>query len=134
MNRFNTQDAHRFGTPFYDSDRQINIKRLVAQNIEHNPIIKTHECSQLLFNPFTQYEAHCRMFCKNECKNECKEECKEECPCEDDEEEHHIHIEHIYNNEVFHNFNICEEREKMKRDLLKSRETKKISIKDFLKK
>jgi hypothetical protein len=64
--------------------------------------------------------------------SECECECLEE---EQKEEEHHIELEHIYNDTLaIHKFDISEERNKMRRDLLKNKEKQKISIKDFIKK
>ena len=135
MNRFNTNDTHKLGNMFYDTNRQLNINRLVSQNIEHKSIINHDTCSELCFNPYTQYDLHCYMYTNKPdvciCDDvECDVSSNDIC-----EDEHHIHLEHIYNDSLtIHKYDICEERNKMKRDLLKNKEGQKISIKDFLKK
>jgi hypothetical protein len=86
MNRFLVSEGHKFGNLPYDSNRNVNIQRLVSQNIEHNPIIKPGVCDQLLFNPYSNYHLHCIY---HKCINTNKaEEVKEvDCICEHYEEE-----------------------------------------------
>ena len=142
MNRFNDNIGHKFGSS-YDTGRQLNIKRLLNyQDNDHKPMLDTNKCFHLTHNPYTDYHAHCAVYTKKDNKV-CQ--CLEEEPMEhtepmehkhmeEEEDNTHIHIETIYVEPVFHNFNVCEEREKMKRDLQKSKSKVKISIKDFLKK
>ena len=132
MNRFSTNDNHKLGNMFYDTSRQLNINRLVSQNIEHKPIINPNVCCELRFNPYTQYDLHCKA-------STCLDSIKQECECvhveEEKKEEHNIALEHIYNDSLtVHKFDINEERNKMRRDLLKNKERQKMSIKDFMKK
>jgi len=136
MNRFSDNMSHKFGSS-YDTGRQLNIKRLINyQDNDHKPMIDTNKCYHLTHNPYVDYHQHCSVYTNKGRENE-------ECTCLEDVEDHvhmeeeentHIHIETIYIEPVFHNFNVCEEREKMKRDLQKSKSKVKMSIKDFLKK
>ena len=138
MNRFNDNINHKFGSS-YDTGRQLNIKRLINyQDNDHKPMIDSNKCHHLTYNPYIEYHEHCSVYTKKEGETvvcACLEEVEAHVHTETEEEDNtHIHIETIYMEPVFHNFNVCEEREKMKRDLQKSKSKVKISIKDFLKK
>lgn len=138
MNRFNDNLNHKFGSS-YDTGRQLNIKRLLNyQDNDHKPMLDTNNCYHLPYNPYIDYHEHCLVFTKKDINVVCQcveaEAEEEHVHIEEEEDNTHIHIETIYIEPVFHNFNVCEEREKMKRDLQKSKSKVKISIKDFMKK
>jgi hypothetical protein len=140
MNRFQCSDNHKLGNMFFDANRPLNIHRMINVHLEHKPIINHNTCCEMVFNPYTQYDLHCGMF---SCNSE--DVSNNECECihiehtaqsvQEEDEDHHIQLEQIYNDSLtIHKFDISEERNKMRRDLLKNREGHKISIKDFLKK
>ena len=142
MNRFSVTEGHKFGNLPYDSTRDLNIHRLVSQTIEHNPIIKTDVCDELMVNPYSHYHLHCLFHkCTKILKENQKEAEEVECVCHHEEEpheeedNHHITIEEIYmDSNIVHKFDIYEERNKMRNELERSRTKQKLSIKDFLKK
>lgn len=141
MNRFQCPDNHKLGNMFFDANRPLNIHRMINVHLEHKPIINHNTCCEMVFNPYTQYDLHCKAFtCHDHNHNHSEDISNNECECVhvehvEEKKEHHIELEHIYNDSLtVHKFDISEERNKMRRDLLKNKERQKISIKDFMKK
>lgn len=144
MNRFNSSStSHKFGDCI-DTSRQVNINRLVSQNITHDSIIKNN-CCETMYNPYTDYSLFCSAYTPKKLNCSCDEIEVEnvhmdficDLPHEDICEDVHecLPLENIYSDLiVIHSLDISKEREKMKNDLKKSKESQKISIKDFLKK